>query len=105
MRFAKISCKFEELQLSQQFFDDWLILTSDIHVNMPEDFYFQDSIVKVGFLFTDNHVFNGQIGRSLCLFACTTHSAHSLCSLPRGTVTILEYVVMLLLPSRVMKHE
>ena len=43
MRFAPISCKFEELYLSHQFFDDWLFLTRDKDVNMPEDLFFLDS--------------------------------------------------------------
>ena len=32
------------------------------------------------FLVTDNRVLNGQLSRSLRLFARTAHSAHSLCS-------------------------
>ena len=66
------------------------------------------------FIVTDNRVFNGPLGRSLRSFARTTHSAHSLRStplallarsihglahslrsLPRGTVEIHEYVFML----------
>ena len=57
------------------------------------------------FLVTNNHVFVGPLGRSLRLFARIAHSAHSLCSaplahslrsLPHGTVEILEYVLTLL---------
>ena len=66
------------------------------------------------FLVTDDLVLNGPLGRSLRLFARAAHSAHSLCSaplryarsvhglahslrsLPCGTVEILEYVFTLL---------
>ena len=81
--------------------------------------------VRMGtFLVTDNRVLNGPLGRSLRSFARTAHSAHSLRSallryahlatltslarsvhglahslrsLPRGTVEILKYVFTLLL--------
>ena len=69
------------------------------------------------FLVKDDRVFNWPLGRSLRSFARTAHSAHSLrsaplcyarfarsvhelahslCSLPRGTVEILEYAFTLL---------
>ena len=64
------------------------------------------------FLVADNRVSNGPLGRSLCSFACTPHSAHLLCSAslansvhrlahslsspPRGMVENLEYVFTLL---------
>lgn len=69
------------------------------------------------FLVTDDRVFNGPLGHSLRSFARTSHSAHSLrsallhyasgltcsvhglahslCSLPRGTVEIFEYMFTL----------
>ena len=63
------------------------------------------------FLVKDDRVLKGPLGRSLRSFARTAHSAalrfallarsihglaHSLCSLPRGTVENLEYVFTLL---------
>ena len=38
------------------------------------------SPIKGAFLVTDNRVFYRPFGRSPCLFTCTTHSAHLLCS-------------------------
>ena len=46
-------------------------------------------------LVKENRVLKGPLGRSLCSFARTAHSARSLRSLPRGTVEILEYVFTL----------
>jgi len=61
---------------------------------------------KGAFLVKDDRVSKGPLGRSLCSFARTAHSAtlarsvhglaHSLRSLPRRTVEILEYVFTLL---------
>ena len=58
------------------------------------------------FLVTDNRVYNGPLARYICLLAPLTRSAaharsihglaHSLRSLPRGTVENLEYVFTLL---------
>ena len=38
------------------------------------------TLSKGAFLVRDNRIFNGPLGRSLSLFACTAHSIHSLCS-------------------------
>ena len=44
---------------------------------------------KKVFLVTDNRVFNGPLGRSLCLFTRTNHSAHSLPELHFATLALL----------------
>ena len=51
-----------------------------------------EELIDFGPVSHDNRVLNGPLSCSLRLFVHTAHSAHSLCSLPRGTVEIYECV-------------